>query len=172
MGMSVIPEQARRMITRNLDRVAQNLARHGQHSDHLILRGVRRDGEPMKMQVRLVHTGTHRTGLPGVGRKIVDVGDSENVARGSTDYGSHPPTVESEGIPAIFIHCMQRKGYHVILRSHLWRLRQRNRLGAAQSREKYLRTDEQKDPYHYYDRPFSLAFISWRCRRLTRHDHQ
>jgi hypothetical protein len=38
---------------------------------------------------------------------------------------------------------VQRERYNVILCSHLRRLRQRNRLGGAQSREKYLRTDEE-----------------------------
>src|SRR6266478_8492447 len=94
------------------------LARLGQHCEHVILRGVRRDGEPVKMQVRHIHAGIHRTSLPGLGRKIVDVGNSENVTRGSTNDGSHRPTVECEGIPAIFIHCVKRKGYNVILRSY------------------------------------------------------
>src|SRR5260370_21845794 len=104
VGMSVIPEQTRRMIARNLNRVVQNLAGHGQHSKHVILRGVRRDGEPMKMQTRQLHAGLHRTSLLGLGRKIVDVRDSENVTGGSTHHRSHLPAVESEGIPAIFIH--------------------------------------------------------------------
>src|ERR1700732_4394248 len=63
MGMSVIPEQARRMIARNLNRVVQNLSGHGQHSEHVVLRGIGRDGEPMKMQIRHIHAGIHRTRL-------------------------------------------------------------------------------------------------------------
>jgi len=145
MGMSVVPEQAGWMIARNLNRVVQNLARHGQHSEHVILRGVWRDSEPMKMQVRHIHAGIHRTRLRGLGRKIVDVRDSENVAWGSTDHWSHGRTIESEGISPILIHRVQRKGYNVILRSNLRRLRQRNGLGAAQSCEKYLRTNDQED---------------------------
>ena len=49
VGMSVIPEQARRMIARNLNRVVQDLPRHRQHSEHVILRGVRRNCESVKM---------------------------------------------------------------------------------------------------------------------------
>src|SRR5580692_3739568 len=96
----------------------------------------------MKVQVRHVHAGIYRTSLRGLGGKIVDVSDAENITRGSTDHWSNRVTVESECIPAIFIHCMQRKRYHMILRLHLRRLRQRNSLGAAQSCEKYLRADE------------------------------
>src|SRR5229473_946804 len=116
MRMSVVPEQARRMIARNLNRVMQDLH---------------------------VHAGIHCASLPGLGRKIVDVGNSENVTRGSTNDGSHRPTVECEGIPAIFIHCVQRKGYNVILRSYLRRVRQKNSLGVTQSCEKYLRSDKE-----------------------------
>src|SRR4030081_1202129 len=101
MGMSVIPEQAGRMIARNLNRIAQNLAGHGQHSDHVVLRGIRRDGESMKMQIRHVHAGIHRTSLRGLGRKIVDVRNSENVTGESTDHRSYLPPIESEGIPTI-----------------------------------------------------------------------
>jgi hypothetical protein len=53
--------------------------------------------------------------------------------------------VESEGIPAIFIHGMEGKGYNVFLRSHLRRLRQRNSLDAVHSWEKYLRTHDEHD---------------------------
>src|SRR5258707_160669 len=109
MRMSVVPEQARGMIARNLNRVVQNLARHGQHSEHVILRGVRRDSEPMKMQVSHVHAGIHRTSFRGLGRKIVDVVDSENVPWGSTDHRGHSRTIESEGISPILIHRVQRK---------------------------------------------------------------
>jgi hypothetical protein len=111
------------MIARNLNRVVQDLARHGQHSEHVILQGVRRDGEPMKMQVRHVHARTHRTSLPGLRRKIVDVRDFENVTRGNTDHRSHAFTIESEGIPVIFVHRMQGERYDVILRLHPRRIR-------------------------------------------------
>src|SRR4029077_3423494 len=106
MGMSVIPEEARRMIAWNLNRVVQRLAGHGQHSEHIVLRGVWRDGKPMKMQSRHVHAGIHRTSLRGLGGKVVDVPDSQNIAGGSPDHGGDARTVESEGIPAIFIHCI------------------------------------------------------------------
>ena len=57
--------------------------------------------------------------------------------------GSQEPRspLEGEGVPAIFIHCMLRKGNNVILRPHLRRLWQRNGSRAAQSCEKNLRTD-------------------------------
>src|SRR6202140_4699482 len=142
MRMSVVPEQARRMIARNLNRVVKDLPRLGEHGKHVILRGIRRNGKPVKMQVRHVHAGIYCTTLRGLGGKLVDVRDFENDARGSTDHGSHIPAVESESIPAIFIHCMQREGYNAILRSNLRRLRQGNSLTPAQTRETYLRTDE------------------------------
>src|SRR4029077_11925347 len=142
MRMSVVPKQTGRLIAWNLNRIVQDLAWHRQHSDDVILRGVRRNGEPMKMQVRHVHAGIHRTGLRGLGRKVIDVGDPENVARGSTNHGSHLPAVEGEGIPAIFIYCMQREGHNAILGAHLRKLWQGNTLGPAQSRKKYLRTNE------------------------------
>src|SRR5437667_414929 len=145
MRMGVIPKQARWMIARNLDRVMQDLPRRGQHAKDVVLRRVRRDGEAMKMQVRHVHAGIHRASFRRLGRKVVDVSDFENVPRGSTNYRSYVPTVKSEGIPAILVHCMQREYYNVILRSHLRWFRQRNSLGATQSCEKYLRTEEKYD---------------------------
>src|SRR3989441_508300 len=143
MRMGVIPKQARWMIARNLDRVMQDLARRGQHAQDVILRRVRRDGEPVKMQVRHVHAGIHRTSLRRLGRKVVDVGDFENVARRSTDHRSYVPTVKSEGIQAILLHCMKRKGYNMILRAHLRWFRQRNSLGPAHGCEQYLRSQEE-----------------------------
>src|SRR5271167_2393651 len=140
--MSVVPKETGGMIAWNLHRVMQDLAGHGHHSEHVILRGVRRNSEPMKMQVRHVHTRIHRTSLAGRGRKLIDVGDFENVPRGSTNHGGDARTVESEGIPAIFVHCTQGERYFVLARSHLRRLRQRGCLGASQSRKKYLRTDQ------------------------------
>jgi hypothetical protein len=131
MRMSVIPEQTRRMIARNLNRVMQNLARAGEHCENVILRGVRRDGKPVKMQVRRIHARIHRTRLVGLRRKIVDVGDFENVTGGSADHRSYRITVESEGIPAIFVHCVERDRHNVILCSHLRGLWQGDRLGAA-----------------------------------------
>src|SRR6266849_9023650 len=92
--MSVVPKQTRRMIAWNLYQVVQHLARHGEHSEHVILWGVRRDREAMKMQVRHVHTRIHRTSLEGLGRKIIDIGDPDNVARGSPDHGRDVCTVE------------------------------------------------------------------------------
>jgi len=61
MRVSVIPKQAGRMVARNANPVAQRLARLGQHCQHVILRGIRRDAEPVKMQVRHVHAGVDRT---------------------------------------------------------------------------------------------------------------
>src|SRR5437868_8940795 len=101
MRMSVVPESARRMVPRNLNRVLQNLTGHGQHAQDVILRRIRRNGEPVKMQVRHVHAGIHRASFRRLGRKVVDVSDFENVPRGSTNYRSYVPTVKSEGIPAI-----------------------------------------------------------------------
>src|SRR5713226_1437951 len=121
--MSVVPKQTRRMIAWNLYQVVQHLARHGEHSEHVILWGVRRNREAMKVQVRHVHARVHRTSLAGLGRKIVDVGDSENVTRGNPDHRGDVRTVESEGIPVIFVNCMQCERYNMILRSHLRRLR-------------------------------------------------
>jgi len=77
----------------------------------------------MKMQVRHVHTGIHCASLAGLGREIVDVGDSENVTWESTNRGSHASTIESEAIHAIHVYCMQRERYDLTLRSHLRRLR-------------------------------------------------
>jgi hypothetical protein len=111
------------MIAWNLHRVMQDLAGHGHHSEHVILRSVRRNSEPMKMQVRHVHARIHRTSLAGLERKIINVGDFENVPRGSTDHGGDARTVESESIAPIFVHSMQRQGYDVPVRSHLRRLR-------------------------------------------------
>ena len=133
------------MIARNLNRVVQNVARRGQHTKDVVLRRVRRDGEPVKMQVRHVHAGIHRASLRRLGRKVVDVGDFENVARRSTDHRSHTRAVEGEGIAAILVHCMQRKRYNVVLRSHLRWFRQRNSLRPAHGCEKYLRSHEEQD---------------------------
>src|SRR6266404_8977370 len=117
--MSVVPEKARRMITGNLNRVMQRLARHREHSDNVILWSIRRNGESMEVQVRHVHAGIHRTALAGLGGKIVDVGDFENVARSGTDDWRDRLAVKGEGIQAVFVHGMKRDGHGVILRSHL-----------------------------------------------------
>src|ERR1700693_488423 len=110
MGMSVVPEQARRMIARNLNGVVQTFARLSNHSEHIVLRSVGRNREPMKMQVRHVHAGLHRTGLRGLRRQVIDVCDLESVTRGSADNRSHCLALVSEGIPAVFIHCSEREG--------------------------------------------------------------
>src|SRR5271167_1138490 len=143
--MSVVPKETRRMIAWNLHRVMQDLAGHGHHSEDVILWGVRRNSEPMKMQVRHVHARIHRTSLAGLGRKIIDVGDLENIPRGSTDHGGDARTVESEGIPAIFVHRMQRQRYNVPVRPYLRRFRQHGSLGPSQSLNQYLCTDEKQD---------------------------
>jgi hypothetical protein len=85
----------------------------------------------MKMQIRHIHTGNHRTSLRGLDGKIVDIGDFEDVTRGSANHRSYRVTVESEGIPAIFVLCLQCKGNNVILCSYLRGLREETRLGAA-----------------------------------------
>src|SRR5437588_10478566 len=122
MGMGVIPEQAWRMISWNFNCIAQSLAWHGDHSEHVILRRERRDAESMKMQVRHIHAGTQSTSFAGIRGKIVDVGDLENVTRESTDQRSYRLTIESKGIAAVFMHYMERKGYNMILRFHPRRL--------------------------------------------------
>src|SRR5258708_23671187 len=99
MRMNVVPEQARGKIARNLNRVVQNLASHGQHAEHVILRSVRRDSEPIKMQDSHDQPGVLRTSFRGLGRKIVDVVDSENVPWGSTDHRAHTPTIETKRLP-------------------------------------------------------------------------
>src|SRR5260370_32219841 len=105
--MGVIPEQSGRMIARNLDGIVQHLAGHGEHSEHVILRSVWRDGEPMKMQVGHVHARIQRANLTGLGRKIIDVSDFENLTRRSTDHRSDYLTAKSESIQAILVHRMQ-----------------------------------------------------------------
>src|ERR1700722_7475812 len=152
VGMSVIPEQARRMIARNLNRVVQSLARPRHHSDYVILGRVRGNSEPVKMQVRHVHARVDRTGLRGLGGKIVAVRDFEDVPWGRTDHRCHILTVESESVPAVVIHCAQREGYNMVLRLHLRRLCQRHRLGAQvtdwneNSDEQQKREEETKSP--------------------------
>ena len=131
MRMSVVPEQAGRVVGWNLNRVVQSLAGPRHHSDHVILWGIRRDAEPMKMQVRHVHARIDRTRLRGIGGKIVDVGDFENVTWRCTNHGGDRVPFERKGIPAIFIHRMQRKRCDVIPGSHLRSLRQEYRLGAT-----------------------------------------
>jgi hypothetical protein len=87
----------------------------------------------MKMQVRHIHTLLQGTRFLGLGREIVAVSDSEDVTRRSTDYRSRSSAIESECIPAIFIHGPQRKGRNVILRSDLRRFQQGSSLSVAQT---------------------------------------
>src|SRR5260221_14382545 len=101
MWMGVIPEQAGRMVARKLDSVMQNLTGHGQHSEHVILRGIWRDGEPMKMQVRHIHAGIQGASLLRPGRKIVAVGDFEDVPWQSPDQRRRALTVERNRTPAV-----------------------------------------------------------------------
>src|SRR3989442_915683 len=49
---------------------------------------------PYTTLFRSVHAGIHRTSLRRLGRKVVDVGDFENVARRSTDHRSHTRAVD------------------------------------------------------------------------------
>src|SRR6266404_6100472 len=123
MRMGVVPEQPWRMIAWNLNRVVQNLAGFSQHREHIILRGIRGHGEPMKVQVRHVHARIHRTGLSRPERKIVDVRDSQSVTGRSADDWRHRLSVESEGIPAVFVDGIEPKGYNMILSPHLRWLR-------------------------------------------------
>src|SRR5580692_4410727 len=104
MGVRVVPEQPRRVIARNLHRVVQTLARHRNHSEHIILRSVRRYAKPMKMQIRHVHAGIYRTGFRRRRGQLVNISDSESVTRKSTDDRSYSFSLVSEGVPAIFIH--------------------------------------------------------------------
>jgi hypothetical protein len=78
----------------------------------------------VKMQVRHIHAGIDCTCLQRLGRKIIDVSDFESIARGGADNGSDRLAIESECVPAILIHGVQREGYDVIPGSHLWRFRQ------------------------------------------------
>src|SRR5579864_993489 len=110
MRMSVVPEQSRCMIAWNLNGVMQSLPGLCKHTQNIVLRSVRRNREPMKMQVRHVHAGIHRTGLRGLRRQVVDVCDFESVTRGSADNRSHCLALVSEGIPAVFIHRIEREG--------------------------------------------------------------
>src|SRR5260370_32404415 len=114
MRMGVVPEQSRRMIAWNLNRVVQNLAGFSQHGENIILRGIRGHGEPMKVQVRHVHARIHRTGLSRTGRKIVDVRDSQSVTGRSADDRRQGLSLESEGIPAVFVDGIKPKGYNII----------------------------------------------------------
>ncbi|SRR5258706_10481814 len=130
------------MIPWNLDGVVQPLARHSNHAEHVILRGIRRDGESMKVQVRHVPARIHGTSLAGFGRKIVDVVDFERVPRGGSDHGSIRAAVENESVPPIFILGAKRKGNDVILGAHLRWFRQHDRLSVASRSKKYLRGDK------------------------------
>jgi hypothetical protein len=94
------------MIARNLYQVVQCLARHRKHSEHVVLWRIRRNGEPMKMQICYVNTGIHRAYLVGLRRKMIDIGNFENVTGRNAD-NRHCDTVESEGIPAVFVYCMK-----------------------------------------------------------------
>src|SRR5580700_634031 len=97
----------------------------------------------MKMQVRHVHAGIHRTGLRGLRRQAVKVGDSESVTRGSADDRGHRVSLVSEGIPAVFIDCIKGEGYNVIACLYLRWLRHRNSLGREASCEKDRYGEEQ-----------------------------
>jgi hypothetical protein len=121
------------MIAWDHDGIMQNLARLGHHPDHIILGRIGRNGEPMKMQIRHVHARIYRTSLRRLGRKIVDVGDFENVTRGGTDHRSYFLVLECESVAAMFIDRVQRKGYNATLSSHLRRLRQRESLRRPES---------------------------------------
>src|SRR5882672_1245883 len=134
----------------------QHLAWFGHHSEHVIFWCVRRDREPMKMQVRHIHARTHRTSLGGFCWEIVDISDFQNVARGSSDHGGDDRAVEGESVPAIFVHCMQRERYDVMSCSQFWRLRQRRSLGPTNHCEKYVRSGD------YVTRVFSWPLICHR----------
>src|SRR5205823_1184820 len=114
MRMGVVPEQARRMIARNFNRVMQSLPRFRKHSQHVILGSVRRNLQPMKMQVRHVHAGIYRAGLRRLRRQVVDIRDSESVTGRSADDGSHRFSMESKGIPSVLIHSTKRERYNMI----------------------------------------------------------
>ena len=61
VGVSVIPEQARRMIPRDSNGVAQRLARHRHHRENIVLRRVWRNFEAVKMKVGHVHAWRNGT---------------------------------------------------------------------------------------------------------------
>ena len=56
----VIPEQAGEMIGRDRQRVVERLPGHRHHVEHVVLRTVGRDRQPVKVQVRHVHLAVGR----------------------------------------------------------------------------------------------------------------
>src|SRR5712671_2246057 len=123
----------------------QDLAGRSDHSEHILLRSVRRHSESIKMKVRHVHARIHRARFRRLGREIVYIGDSERVTGESANDRSNRLTLEREGIPSIFGHSIKREGYNVALRPYLGRLRHRYGLSQGETREQHLDTKEQ-DP--------------------------
>src|SRR6266481_6912554 len=115
MRMSVIPEQARGMIARNLDRVAQNLARHGHHIQDVVLGSMRRNSQAVKVQIRHVHTRSNRATFRWLSRKIVDVGDLQLISRRQPQGWSLWLAVKVEGVLSIACDAsMQSQGKRVV----------------------------------------------------------
>ena len=54
--MWVVPIQAGRLLQPDSDGVVQRLAGHGDHVEHVVLRSLRRDIQPVKMHIRHVHS--------------------------------------------------------------------------------------------------------------------
>src|SRR5262245_50818610 len=103
MRMRVIPEQAGRMVSWNLDDVMERVARHGHHVDYIVLWGLRRNLQAMEMEIRHVSTRRDRATLRGVRGQVVHIRDLERVSGIGANGWRDAPAIIGEGIPALGI---------------------------------------------------------------------
>src|SRR5258708_3352639 len=99
--MSVVPVQSRRLIGRNADRIVQRLSGHGDHAKHIVLRGLGRNTQPMKVKVRHIHARTNRALLAGCRREVIHVGDVQCVSGRNTDDGRYRLPLERKTVPTL-----------------------------------------------------------------------
>src|SRR5258708_16265810 len=99
--MSVVPVQSRRLIARNADRIVQRLSGHGDHAKHIVLRGLGRNTQPMKVKVRHIHARTNRALLAGCRRGGIYPGHCQCVFARNTDDARFHLSVARKTFPTV-----------------------------------------------------------------------
>src|ERR1700737_2243332 len=75
MRMRVIPEESRRVICGNFHHIVERFARHGHHVDHIVLRGLWRNLQAVKMQICHIGARGDGTTFLGVNRQVIYIVD-------------------------------------------------------------------------------------------------
>jgi len=94
----MVPIQSWRVVLWNLNGIAQGFPGHSHHVQDVILRGIGRNLQAVKMQIGHVHTRGDRATLRGFGRKVINVGNLELVSGRDSQRRCYWLAVEVKGV--------------------------------------------------------------------------